>query len=301
MSLITIFTAPKPFTNPHINIIQRNAVRNWMALGSDVEVILIGNEEGMAQVAAEYGVKHLLDVRVSELGTPLISSIFQLARENSTSPLMMYVNADILLFPGIIDTARRLQEQAGEFLLVGQRWDLSIETSIDFSEGWPDRLNDDLQQRGQLHVPAGSDYFLFPRTLFTDVPDFAVGRAGWDNWMIYHGTVNPWHVIDGTPSVTIIHQDHDYSHLPGGKAHYDHVETKANAQLGGGFQNMYMILDTDREMVNNRIQYPVWRLERAIRFFERLIQPEGEVGSGLLWWMTRHLRRWRRKVVKGNS
>ena len=35
MSFLTIFTAPKPFTDPHINLIQRNALRSWLALGPD--------------------------------------------------------------------------------------------------------------------------------------------------------------------------------------------------------------------------------------------------------------------------
>ena len=46
MPLITLFTAPKPFTNPHIALIQRNALRSWQALGTEVEVLLIGQEEG---------------------------------------------------------------------------------------------------------------------------------------------------------------------------------------------------------------------------------------------------------------
>ena len=32
-STITIFTAPKPFTDPHIDLIQRNAIRSWRDLG----------------------------------------------------------------------------------------------------------------------------------------------------------------------------------------------------------------------------------------------------------------------------
>jgi len=41
MSRLAIFTAPKPFTNPHIRIIQRNAIRSWQALGDEVEVWLV--------------------------------------------------------------------------------------------------------------------------------------------------------------------------------------------------------------------------------------------------------------------
>ena len=50
MPLITLFSAPKPFTNPHIAMIQRNAIKSWTLL-PDVEVILLGEEEGLAEAA----------------------------------------------------------------------------------------------------------------------------------------------------------------------------------------------------------------------------------------------------------
>jgi hypothetical protein len=54
--LITIFSAPKPFTNPHIARIQRNAIRSWAMLAPEAEVVLLGEEDGLAQAAAELGV-----------------------------------------------------------------------------------------------------------------------------------------------------------------------------------------------------------------------------------------------------
>ena len=59
--MLTIFTAPKPFTNPHIDLIQRNAIRSWVALGPEVEVLLIGEEEGLAEAARELGVRMTVD------------------------------------------------------------------------------------------------------------------------------------------------------------------------------------------------------------------------------------------------
>ena len=61
--LITIITSPKPFSNSHIATIQRNAIQSWMHLGPEVEVILIGNEPGLIEVAEEYKLKHLPDVQ----------------------------------------------------------------------------------------------------------------------------------------------------------------------------------------------------------------------------------------------
>ncbi len=45
--LLTLFTAPKSFENPHINTIQRNTLRNWLALGDEVAVVVIGDDPGL--------------------------------------------------------------------------------------------------------------------------------------------------------------------------------------------------------------------------------------------------------------
>ena len=73
MSLITLFSAPKPFTDPHIALIQHNALHSWTLL-PNVEVILLGGEDGLVQAAKEFNVKHIPNVKCNENGTPLISS-----------------------------------------------------------------------------------------------------------------------------------------------------------------------------------------------------------------------------------
>ena len=56
MAYRTIFAAPRPFTNPHIDIIQRNALQAWKSL-PNAEVILIGDEPGLPRTAQEFGVR----------------------------------------------------------------------------------------------------------------------------------------------------------------------------------------------------------------------------------------------------
>src|SRR5512138_87639 len=104
MPSITLFSAPKPFTNPHIATIQRNAIRSWTLL-PDVDVILLGEETGLAEAARDLNVKHLPHVARNPSGTPLISSMFQLARENSTSDLLCIINADMVLMDDFVKAA----------------------------------------------------------------------------------------------------------------------------------------------------------------------------------------------------
>lgn len=274
MSLITFFSAPKPFTNPHIAMIQRNAIKSWTLL-EDVEVILLGNESGIAEIAKELSVKHFPDVKMNENGTPLISSMFEIARENSNSELLCIINADMILMDDFIESARRSRFQRDNFVLLSQRWDYDITSQIGFANGWDSQLRESVSKQNQLHRPAGSDFFLFPKNCYQDIPNFTIGRAGWDNWMIYKAHKENWAVIDCTPSLMIVHQNHDYSHLPNAKPHYDHPDTNVNIQLAGGQANIrYTILDSTHQLIDGKLARPKLtslRFTRKVELFLRAI------------------------------
>lgn len=294
MKKLTIFTAPKPFTDPHIDLIQRNAIRSWLELGEGVDIILVGDEQGLAEVAREYQVTHLPDVKKNEWGTPRVDSIFHLARKANRNELLAYLNADIILLPDFMETVWKVREMERLFLLVGRRWDLRVEDEIRFHDHWGEELFQEVKRKGKLHGPTAMDYFVFPRDIFIDVPPFAIGRAGWDNWMIYHARQQGWPVIDATPSLTVIHQAHDYSHLPEGRPHYDLEESHRNVSLGGGFDKVYDLLDVERQFCKGRIRNVPFTLPRFLRKFERWVMPDQR--EGWRWQLTRLFRKLRRMV-----
>jgi hypothetical protein len=268
MPLITLFSAPKPFSDPHIATIQRNAIKSWTLL-ADVEIILLGEETGLPEAARELGVKHIPSVARNESGTPLISSMFQLTRENSSSDLLCIVNADMILMPDFVEAAKQAVKLEDKFVLLSQRWDLDITEPLDFSAGWNNRLSSIVHRQGSLHRPAGSDFFLFPKICYPTIPDFAIGRAGWDNWMIYKARKEKWPVIDCTPSIVIVHQNHNYSHLPGGKSHHAHPDTNENIRLAGGQAPIrYTILDATHRLLNGKLARPKLSYLRFMRGLE---------------------------------
>lgn len=273
-------------------------------MGEDVQVLLIGEENGMAETALSLKLPHKSNVERNNSGTPLVSSIFDLARQNSQSPYLAYINTDILLFPEFLPTLKNIistletEKSKTPFLLIGQRWDLDVSQEIEFSSGWEQELRNELEQIGELHPPAGSDYFVFPRSSFTNMPNFAIGRAGWDNWMIFYAHQQGWPVIDGTPSISIVHQNHDYSHLPGGKPHYDLEESRVNMDLAGGLANMYTVLDTNYQWVDGHLRPPPVTLLRLVRRIERQCIPKNGELRGLQGGFARRLRRWRRKLER---
>lgn len=252
--LLTLFTAPKPFTDPHTSLIQHNALRSWKALGKEVEVVVVGDEEGIAEAVKEHGFIYRPDVEVNRLGTPLISSIFNLGREANNSPFLAYVNADIILFPEIATITQTVASQAEKFLMVGQRWDLEVTDPLFFEGDWVPALKQRMREEGNLHTRTGSDYFVFPRTCFETIPDFTVGRAGWDNWMIYQARRQGWHTVDCSAELDIIHQNHDYRHLPEGKPHYRLPETGENIRLAGGRRTIFELDDASHRLVKGKIE-----------------------------------------------
>jgi hypothetical protein len=297
MSQLTIFSAPKPFTNTHIATIQRNAIQSWLHLVPEENVLLVGEEDGTAEVATEYGIQLLTNVARNDVGTPLVSSIFTLARQASNSPFLAYVNADILLLPDVLEATKLVSKHVKKFLIIGQRWDLDVEELLDFSTGWDQHLQENLQTHAKLHPPAGSDYFIFPRSCFTEMPDFAIGRAGWDNWMIYHARQQGWVVVDGTPSIKVIHQNHDYSHLPDGKPHYGLAESRKNAEMAGGSANLYMVLDSNKQLRDGKLRAPYLSFTRILRRGEVWLTPTDGKRRGWRWSLARRLRRTRRRLT----
>ncbi len=298
MTFLTVFTAPKPFTNPHIATIQRNAIQSWMHLGPEVEVLLMGDEQGMAEVSKEFNIRHFPDVKCSDEGTPYINSMFDFARQTSDAPYLGILNADIMLMPDFVEATRQVGSLADNFLFLGRRYDLDVKEELDFSSGWEVRLREQVEQKGTLHGPVGSDYFLVPRDLLTDMPEFAIGRSGWDNWTIYHAVTSGWQVVDVTRSAMIVHQNHDYSHLPGNKPPYDLPETKKNISIAGGMKSMFTILEANRILVDGELKPAPMSTPKLLHRLELLITKDELDGprKSIVRWLKKTRRKYERDL-----
>ena len=230
--MITIFAIPKPFDG-HVGMIQRNALESWARL-DDVEVLLLGDDDGVAEAAHEIGARHVREVEKSAHGTPLVSSAFQLARNTARHDVLAYANADIILFPDVVDAVRAIHFR--QFLLVGQRLNADLRAPIAFDDPmWQQKLRETVAG-AELANESWIDYFVLPRdsSLIDDLPPFAVGRPMWDNWLIREARLRRVPLIDGTSCITAVHQRHDYTHVPGGTGrHWEGPEAAANTDLFG--------------------------------------------------------------------
>jgi hypothetical protein len=226
--MITLFTLPKPFVG-HIGMIQRNAIQSWTRLHSDVDILLFGNEQGTAEIASEMGLQHIPDVNLNEFGTPLMNGYFDKAEELSRHPVMCCVNADIILFPDLIEAVSKIS--LDRFVMGGRRTDFDISAPVDFTrKNWSEELRLQAAEKGVVHGFSGIDYFVYPRGLFGEIPPFAVGRWYWDNWLVYRARRLGGALIDASEAVMAIHQNHDYRHI------VDLAE-KGQASIQGGIES----------------------------------------------------------------
>jgi hypothetical protein len=293
MAFLTIFTAPKPFTDPHISIIQRNAVQAWTRL-EDVDVILIGDEPGIPEAAQELGAGNVPQVKRDAQGVPLVSSVMGIGHAYGDSPILCYANADMILMSDLVDAARKVSMQKKDFLLVGQRWNLDLREPFDFGGDWETRLRGEVSRNGKLFSPWGIDYFVFPHHLYTEVPDFTIGRVAWDNWMVYHARATFGVAVDATYDVLAVHQIHDYSHLPGRKLYGTDI-AKANLAKAGGRKCIYNTLDTNLELMRGCLRRPQVRLVRILRRLERMFI--NDEGKGWSWELSLRLQQMQRPLA----
>ena len=236
--MLTLFTTAKPFKG-HIATIQRNALQSWKMLHPRVEVILFGDDEGTAEVCAQFGLRHEPSVARTEFGTNRVDNIFAKAQALASNPLLCYANCDIVLMSDFWATVERVRQRKGPFLLIGKRWDTDVTKSVDVGvPSWQERLRAmALRQSQQRSYEI--DYFLFPRGMYRDIPPLGLGRLHWDHWLAWKARSLRAPVIDASYAVMAIHQNHDYNHHPKGRVGvWQGPEPERNWQLAGNGEHL---------------------------------------------------------------
>lgn len=252
MALLTLFSIPRAFSGD-VGDRQLNAIRSWSRLGPDVEVLLYGDDPGVADAASSIGARHEPTIATSSYGTPLLREAFLDTAENSSTRLLCYVNADIILLPDFLTAVRRIRLR--RFLMVGQRHDLDVDGLIDFEAGdVGERLLDRVERLGSLHQPAGSDYFVYPRETPWDCPPLVIGRGRWDNWIIYRARALGLRVVDATDVTRVIHQNHDYAHIAAREdPFWEGPEAQLNRRLIPDSQ-VFTLLDATHRLTPQRLE-----------------------------------------------
>src|SRR5262249_4438851 len=122
--MLTLFSVPKAFQG-RIGEIQRAALASWTALGGTVQVIVLGDEEGVAEAARVAGAEYVPLLARTEHGTPRLDSAFAEADRVARHALRCFVNADVLLFDDVLAASGAVARQAPPcFLVIGRTLDV---------------------------------------------------------------------------------------------------------------------------------------------------------------------------------
>jgi len=236
--VLTIFSAPKAFRG-HVGIIQDNAIRSWSLLKPAPRIVLFATDDGTADEAKRLGVRLVSEVAANSYGTPLVSDMFRQADQIAAGDVMAFASADIILTQSTIDAVQIAAEWSTKFLLVAQRHDVDIRQPIDFDAESARRWAT-LAAKGKLHSPGAIDLFVYRRGQYADMPPFAIGRTAYDNWLLWKTVSSGIPLIDATEYLTLIHQNHDYSHAPTVDV-WNGVEARDNRRWIEHWTNYYTI------------------------------------------------------------
>jgi hypothetical protein len=211
------------------------------------EVLLLGEEEGAAEVAKELGVRLVPDVQRSEFGTPLLPSVFSKAEEHASFLVLIYANADILFTGRLPQGVGALAGWRKPYMMIGRRWDTDLREPFDFAPSdWESRLEGFARSHGKPGIKSALDYFMFPKGAWGgadglgDFPPIVIGRPPWDNWIVFWALAQRMDVINSSDYVLALHQNHDYGHHAGGKEGvYAGEEARRNFALASDERYLY--------------------------------------------------------------
>ena len=137
-----------------------------------------------------------------------------------------------------VKTLVRLEaSELDSFLGIGRRLDVKLEREFDFDQA---SEVEDIRRRasteGVLSARVCKEYFAFTRNIFETIPDFAVGRGNWDNWMVATARRRGIPVVNLRQGGTVIHQVHDYGHSASNRleVYVTGSEARENERLAGG-------------------------------------------------------------------
>lgn len=272
--MITFITTAKPFRGNN-GVHQINAIRSWKRLHSEIEILLCGDGAGYEDVVRRFDIIHLRDVKTTELGTPLVSSMFELAEKFGKHRRKVLINCDIILAEDFLTTFIEIERYLPIFLMVGQRWSVNIENIHKDGVAIFDRVGwvDDLCRQGRLFGCHGIEYFAYTGFTWEAIPPFAVGRPRYDNWLIYHCLLHKIPVVDVTDFVTAFHQEHNYAHLAGGDEEFrGGIESRRNIALAKDLQYYCTIQDAQFRYTDGKLERNWCRgdSERCVQVYQML-------------------------------
>lgn len=226
--MITIVGVPRAFVGRHTQI-QELAIQSWVELG---RVLLFGDDDGIGDASERFGCRWVPEVPSDDGGRPFLDVVFARAQQMSVGDVVVYANSDILIPPTYGAALEQLARTAGSFLAVVPRLELQFDAADEFEGVDPSRMLARARETGLVAPPSALDVFAFPAGQLEWMPQFAVGRAGWDGWMVYDARRRDIPVVDLGKDNAVVHLDTQAGYASG-KEHVADAATERSRRLAG--------------------------------------------------------------------
>ncbi|XP_036363601.1 uncharacterized protein LOC115217102 isoform X2 [Octopus sinensis] len=209
--------------------LHENTVRNWLAFGPSVKVIVFSANPETRIFCEKIGCNYQYITVQRVTGVPLLKSMYLEAQKSFDSFFYAFANADILFEANLIKTLERVlymfNNTEKAILIIGQRtnvMNVTKEEAVPVNSVTKIALN-----RGTIFRTDAEDYFItskpFPWKAF---PDFIVGSPAYDNWLVAYAIHNNFLTIDATNSIIAVHQTTRSGNYDGHHKHFTDYNLK---------------------------------------------------------------------------
>jgi hypothetical protein len=215
--MITFITAFKPFNLTYLPI-QRSALFSYKANG--IPVIAADTEGDAGRFCTRFpnvtllrNIRTALDLGFTNL-SPILKDLLVQSTKLIQTPLVGLINSDIIIPMDFKDSLQKIIMKTGEQSFIAfTRYDLNLEFEIKSVHD----LRKLFSRETTLYDEAtSSDLFISSKEIFSviaqEIPEFILGRYGWDNWLHLYAEVN-LRCFNGTKTIKTIHCKHDHNHI----------------------------------------------------------------------------------------
>ena len=242
---IVFITIPRSFVYPYI-VRQENCLHAIKRYNQNSEIILYSDDDGVDDYARKYG--YITPKIVKKIGNlPLVNQAISFAAEKFPNSKICYINSDILVLDPLIDILQLIKSNGlNEYMLVCRRTEVVLNSVLTYDEF--DYVVENYKKDNSHGRDTAIDFFLFDSSMVNkiDMPDFSVGRPGWDNWLAARARIINIPLIDISDVITIGHQDHLQVHDKSGWDINWSVWTKH------GISNFSSLLDCNYKIVRKK-------------------------------------------------
>ncbi|ELT98933.1 hypothetical protein CAPTEDRAFT_218061 [Capitella teleta] len=228
--LLTLFTTLHP--SEAKLALHHNTLRNWAQYRDRVHLIYYADAtddavaRNISETASQLG-WNVRPVPKYHKNVPVLRHMFIEAQNISQTPYYGYANGDILFTNTLLDTLSGVYDyRLKNVLMVGRRTnvyvskkDLVTSSSVTMQA-----------RNASLFMTNAQDYFIttshgFP---WETIPNFIVGRIGYDNWLVASAILRQIPVVDLTNTLLAVHQTDAFGNFAG---HYNKTKVELHTNL----------------------------------------------------------------------